>query len=287
MNALTDSKFHARPKALEGLPAFPAVARKLMEQVSKEDCSIAEVSKLIRTDAAFAAEVLKLANSAMFGLRYEVVSILHAISVLGMDRLKALVLTVGLRDLLAGARQMELVHRCWRHNLSTALTAEFLAEFCWLDKAVAYTAGLLHEIGRLALIMLHREKYQELVHLTESSGRELRECERTAFGIDSQQAGAWIAEDWGLPKELREVAACRDQPRSGGQMTLGRLIWLSCRISNEVGFVAIGKAGTHWDPSALQQFVPADLWPKMEPRMGELMEMVQFKINVFECEFHH
>ncbi len=255
-----------------------------MDLVGRENVPIPDVSRLIRTDAAFTAEVLRLANSAMFGLRYEVVSILHAISVLGMDRLKALVLTVGMRDFLSGASQMELMKRCWRHNLASALSSEWLADYCRVDKSVAYTAGLLHDLGRLALMMMNPAQYHELIRMVEETGQDIAECEKLAFGIDTCEAGVWVAQDWSLPAALREVICCHHQIPPAAACELSLVAPLGCRVADSLGFTVMGplpEDNHNW----VRESLPADLWEKVETRLPELYEMVPFKINLFECEF--
>jgi len=286
MSTTMSPRLGSRPQCLEGLPAFPAVARKLMDLVSREDCSIADVSRLIRTDASFTAEVMRLANSAMFGFRHEVVSILHAISVLGMDRLKGLVLTVGMRDFLAGARHMEMIRRCWRHNLACALTCEWLAQAWWLDKSVAYTAGLLHDLGRLALMMLHPTEYQNLAAMAQQTDMALAECEKRTFGIDSCEAGMWLAEDWRLPPALTDVICYHGKTIPNPDLGLPSLMSLSCLSADSMGFPVIGQAPP-WDLEILRIAIPEHLRERVEPRVVELPSVVPFKINVFECEFLH
>jgi hypothetical protein len=229
--------------------------------------------------------VLRLANSALFGRRYEVTSILHAISVLGIDRLKALVLTVGMRDFLAGRRQAALIKKCWRHNLGCAIAAEWLANFVWVDKSQAYTAGLLHDLGRLALMMVHPDRYGELVTLAEASGRELGELERIAFGTTAREAGAWVAAEWNLPQQMRSVVCTHGVLLSPCvELDCSGVAALACRLADWTGFSVIAPA-PEWDPDSVRACAPPELWSKIEPRTNELLETIPFRINAFECEF--
>lgn len=290
MNALVVSKAAAdpasanRPKALANLPPFPAIARKLLAAVSRESVTIPEITRLIKSDAAFTGEVLRLANSAIIGLRYEVVSILHAVSVLGMDRLKALVLTVGMRDFLQNARHAPFLKQCWRHQLASALIGEWLAEPCWLDSAACYTAGLLHDVGKLALGSIYPSQYDEVLRRARASGEDLRQLEQEAMGIDHREASRTIADEWALPRQLRKVLCLEESTGGDEAFTDATLILLSCHIADRMGFQIAGE-DAEWDVSLLEEGLPPEAWSAVSPKVRELREAVPYKINLFECEF--
>jgi len=216
-----------------------------------------EVSRLIRSDAVFTAEVLRLANSAVLGLRYEVISILHALSVLGMDRLRGLVLTVAMRDFFSTLKHDELLRRCWRHNLACAMIAEWAADSCWLDKNVAYTGGLLHGLGHLGMCALYPEEYI------------------AARGdVDAERTATWLVKEWGLPDTLAGLCRCHHaHPRDAS--TLPGLLNLACDCADMLGFSIVDQ-GRAWEPERYLQFLP---------RLPELPEIVPYRVNVFEQEF--
>ncbi|HTM51820.1 MAG TPA: HDOD domain-containing protein [Bryobacteraceae bacterium] len=116
--------------------------------------------QVLRTDAAFSAEVLKLGNSPLNACRGRISSVLQAVMMLGLERIKDLAATFSLRAFLEGGILNGTLRDCWRHNLATAILAERLARFLLLDGDICYTAGLLHDIGRLALIRARPDKYE-------------------------------------------------------------------------------------------------------------------------------
>ncbi len=265
------------------LPPFPAVARKLITLMGKPNFTIPEVSQLIRSDAVFAAEVLRLANSAMLGLRYEVMSIMHAISVLGMDRLRSLVMTVAMRDFLRGGKQLGLVRLCWRHNLATALVAEELAESCWIERSDAYTSGLLHDLGRLALISAYPVEYAAALAAWSESGEDSLQCEERALGINHCEAGLVLADTWALPSTMRAVLCMRAVPKTG-PFTVPRLVGVACGLAERLGFL-LGEPTVGWDMEWLEQELPPEIWRRVAPKAEALQETIPLKINLFECEF--
>ena len=131
---------------MQFLRPFPLVARRLLEVIDDEAMHLRELSRLLMSDAAFSSQVLRVANSALLGSRYEVTSIQRALSALGVHRLRALVLTVAVRNYM-GRGGTAAFGRCWRHNLGTALWCDMLADSCNVEKSVAYTSGLLHDTG--------------------------------------------------------------------------------------------------------------------------------------------
>jgi HD-like signal output (HDOD) protein len=268
---------------LTSLPPFPAVAKQLLTLTAQDNCTIPQVAGLVRSDAAFAAEVLRLANSALLGLRYEVTSILHGVSVLGMDRLRALVMTVALRDMVSSARHEDLLRRCWRHNLAGALIGEGLAELFWIDRAEAYTAGLLHDLGTMALVALYPQQYARLLE-RRSVERPIQDQERDELGASSTEAGIWLAEEWGLPSRIRHAIALPADATVDRIESLPELARVGCRLSSALAFglLPVDKPATAVEMEAL---VPCPVNSRLQDRLAELAVSVPVKINAFEGEF--
>lgn len=264
------------------LPPFPAVARKLLALLGQPRFTIPEVSQVIRADAVFSGEVLRLANSAMMGLRYEVVSIMHAISVLGVDKLRGLVLTVAMRDFLK-SNQSDLMKQSWRHNLSTALFAEALAEPCGIEASDAYSAGLMHDIGRLALIAAFPAQYAAALNAFAASAAGQPWSEEAHLGIGYEDAGRLVADAWGLPSVLRAVIAT-PRPAPGGQFSIPCLIYAASGLSERLGFTIEPKP-PDWSDDWARENLPQAAWPAIAPRLANCRESIPTRINLFECEF--
>lgn len=266
---------------------MPAVARQLLALLAKPNFTIPEVSQLIRADAVFAAEVLRLANSAMLGLRYEVMSIMHAISVLGVDRLRGLVLTVAMRRFLGTRSQAHLVKLCWRHNLATALWAESLAEPCGIERADGYAAGLLHDLGRLALIAAYPAEYHAAIEECREAGPGAVWSEGRYLGIELAEANGLIADEWGLPSALRAVLCTCRPPGVGAPgtlFTIPNLAYVACGLADRQGFT-VAPHVPEWDEGWAADCLPASVWPGLTPSLEELRESVATRVNLFECEF--
>jgi HD-like signal output (HDOD) protein len=265
------------------LPPFPAVAQKILELTGNGACPINDVARLVRTDAAFSAEVLRLANSAVLGLRFEVVNILQAVSLLGTARLNSLVLTIAVRDLVRDVRTNEALRLAWRHNFATALAAEWIAEPCGFERAAGYTYGLLHELGRLAMVLTFGYRYDAVLSRAARTDEDLEALERMALGVDHCQVGRWLAEHWCLPPKMTEAIASR-RPAPGGEFGVAHLSSLGCELADRAGFTVSGAAA-EWDLAVLDANLPPAALAVLKPMAQELRESLQQKVRLFESSF--
>jgi HD-like signal output (HDOD) protein len=174
--------------------------------------SFADIANLLRTDSVLTLELLRVANSPLFCCRREITSVYHAIAFLGLDLVRSLAVTAAMRGLL-GRRSGESVHACWRHGLATALLCKRLAGPMGLEDEHCYTAGLIHDIGQLALLQVFPE-YEDVIAAALDRGERLPEAEKRAFGIDHGEAGKWLLSRWECPFELQNVAALHENPPS-------------------------------------------------------------------------
>ena len=220
--------------ALKNLPPFPPVAGKVIGLLADDSASFREIADTLSTDAALSAEVLRLANSPLFGPRYGVNSTLHALTVLGVRRLTSLVLTLSMSKLLKRAAAGDMMCRSWRHNLACALAAKEFAHSFGRDANQAYNAGLFHDAGRLAFLIVDPRFYQEIA----GCEVDLRELELAHFGIDHCDAGAWVIEQWQLPEAFVEVARYHHAPQpENGELTM--LVNASCVVANRLEYSVV------------------------------------------------
>ena len=218
----------------DSIPPFPAVALKALKMMAGSDTSLLELCNLIRSDHAFSIAVLRLANSPLVAFSKEVTSIVQASMLLGFARLRSLAITVGLRSYFSNSCT-PLMSLCWRHSVACAILAERSAKSRFLDGEFAYTAGILHDIGRVALAMVEAETYANVVKRGADQPEDLLESERELCGIDHCEAGRSLMAAWDLPKVLVEIAACHHAPQP---LALGTrsLIAPSCALADALGF---------------------------------------------------
>jgi HD-like signal output (HDOD) protein len=227
------------PWAQLRLPPFPQVAVRVLKMASSENVQLLQLSELISSDPAFASEVLTVANSALYAPRYPVNSILQAIAVLGANTLQGMCITVGVRAYLGKSMRLPAMQCLWRHNLACALVAQRVARGGCIDKDQAYTAGILHDIGRFALAVILPKDYAELLETHRGPADSILQPERELFGWDHCETGRRLIADWNLPAEFDAVVLEHHAPRlQDGSWSLSELIKVSCRMADVAGFPA-------------------------------------------------
>jgi putative nucleotidyltransferase with HDIG domain len=226
------------PWALRLVPPFPAVAHRILALAAKEDVDPRELGDLVKMDPSFSAELLRFANSALFGLRREVTSLAQAILMVGTDRIKTMATMVALNRMVRSSVRVGALRKVWTHSLVTALIAEEAARIARVDRDVAYTSGLLHNLGTLGLMSAYPDEYSRMLEVSDDYGFDLLETERDLFEIDHCAAGAYLAQDWDFPDELAEALATHHDEPVAGDTGLDNLIRVSWRLADALGYAA-------------------------------------------------
>jgi HD-like signal output (HDOD) protein len=252
-------------RLLGRLPAFSPIAIRLLSVLSNDNVSFKEVARLIALDPVLAGEVLRLANSGLYGRWVEVRSILSAIALLGCGRLSQIALTAALWRGLP-RRTAPFIRDWWRHSIAAALIARQNSED--LSKDFAYTAALLHGVGQLALFQDSPRDYPQLVERAYADGVNLHERERDAVGVDHSLLAGHILESWGLPETLCEAATRHHDTETGSRLVLA--VQTGCAGAEYAGF---GRCGCQDLPA---QSV-TDLFA------GDYLNVLVAGVNGIEC----
>ena len=264
MSAYIASQPNPKRLALKNLPPFSPVATKLMELMRRENISFREAAELLKSDAALTAEVLRLANSPMAGLRFPTGSLLQALSVLGVSRIASLTTTLCVGRLLKPVARLPLMRRCWRHNLATALIASQWSGEYKVETERAYMFGLLAGLGRLALLVSDPDVYSQLAARAQAESKPLELLEHRFFGFDHRDAGRWLVMEWKLPPELNDVLV--GSPTEGPNADLALLIRESNAEATRLGFgVLEGVGGPQQD---VQSIAIAERVNQIEQELG-------------------
>jgi len=193
------------------LPAVPELYREITALLESDRGSVDQLAAVIGRDIAMTTMILKLANSAFFSLRQAVTSVAEAVSYLGIDLLKALVLAHGLFGQVGAFRipSFPLQH-LWQHSLAVGAAARRIAEAEDLGARRAneyFTAGLLHDIGILILASRFPEDYAKVLETNQRHGGELEASEYHVFGVTHGEVGAYLLALWGIPEPVVQAAA--------------------------------------------------------------------------------
>jgi putative nucleotidyltransferase with HDIG domain len=192
------------------LPSAPTVLVKVTQMIDDPSASFTGLGEAISADPSISMKVLRLVNSAYYGVRQRVGSLEHAISLLGLKVVKNLVLTATVFRVFSSARpgQAPLFDReqFWLHCVGTGIVARVLARHAApavaVDPEEAFAAGLLHDVGKIILDQHLHKQFDQALEESAASGTPLHQCENEVIGVNHAQIGGKLAERWKLPGEL-------------------------------------------------------------------------------------
>ncbi len=269
-------------RGLRRLPPFPAVATKLLRLLSNDEVAVKEIVGLIRADPALASELMRVVNSPLYGFPARISSIQNAVTLLGLQTVRGFALTVSMKGFLHTALRLDLLRRIWRHSLACGMLCEQISAACSPSQVSddrAYTAGLLHNVGRLGLFVAHPKAYAEL--LTAPANGDILERERNAFGLDHCEAGAWLAHSWGLPQDLEAVIASHHEAPSTTAFELADLVRVSVLLADSLGFDVV--LPTHTYPLAeIRALLPAPAQYRFDPDPDALTAKLSDRLDTFD-----
>lgn len=221
--------------AAEKLPPFPDVAWKVLGLIRKM-ASVKQIESVIKYDPTIAARILSLSQSAYYRRAGKVSSLQDAIVVLGNQKLVEVILAACavhyFRGQVSGYRLNE--RELWRHSVSTAVLSEKLAlRFRKRRVLTAYTAGLLHDIGKTVLDLYAKIYLHIDLNQIRKSGIQFIEAERRALGIDHQELGQLIARSWNFPPEVTVAIGNHHFPQKAKtDQDMAAIVYIADRLVN-------------------------------------------------------
>ncbi len=277
------------------LSSLPEIYIRVSELLESDRATAKEIGEVVESDPALSSRILKLVNSAFYGFPNTVGSISKAITILGRDRLKNLLIGTVLSGVF-GKIDNPLFHmeEFWRHSVKTALLSRYL---CLLRETeeltgVSFTAGLLHDIGRLILAQKLPQYTAVIQHAVEEEGKPVCEAERSLLGFDHCDVGAAFIRKWGLPEPLAEAAQFHHQADLARQDQ--ELVWL-IHVANQLVFLTppfeddeVGYALEDipgWERLCLSEHSITQAIEQAEEQVHEVMEslgMLQMRIDLDE-----
>lgn len=201
---------------VKDLAVLPQVVFKIMESTANTDTSAIDLERNIQVDPGFSTKVLQMANSAYFALPRRITSIRDAVQFLGFKAVRQIAMSAGVFDLFVGKTDKESLRRraWWRHSLDSANCAKWIAgHYHSLNAEEAYTAGLLHLIGKTIMDRFDSERYNVVLAGMEQGIPELF-AESHFFGCNHSEVAYRICLQWGLPEELCEAVGYAEAPQN-------------------------------------------------------------------------
>jgi HD-like signal output (HDOD) protein len=209
------------------LPSVPALYSEMIEALQDPEADVNTIAAIIARDGAMTAKILKLVNSAFFGLGHKIADPNEAVAYLGTDTIKSLALCA---NAFSEFEQAQLpgftVESLWEHCLLAARAAKVVAIYEDADRKLAdeaYAAGLLHDLGKLVFAANLTDEYRQILDLARQKKISLVAAEREVFGADHADIGGYLLGLWGLPVPVVEAIALHHRPRTVTQKTFSPL----------------------------------------------------------------
>jgi HD-like signal output (HDOD) protein/CheY-like chemotaxis protein len=215
--SLADQSLRQLVARMDRLPSIPSLYVELVESLEDPDTGIEAVGEIVAKDMAMTAKILKLVNSAFFGLGRQISSATEAATYLGLDTIKALVLSIHAFSEFARHQPGGFsIDTLWTHSQYTAGLAKQIARVQQAGTKImdeSFVAGLLHDTGKLVLASNFPEQYDGMLASGPSAGPALVNAEQNAFGANHAEVAGYLLGLWGLPIPVVEAVALHHQPR--------------------------------------------------------------------------
>jgi len=202
-------------KKVTTIATLPEVTVQIIKTVEDPKSSAQQLHKIVSHDPALATRILKVVNSAFYGLPGQIGSIERAIVLLGLNGIKNIAVAASLGQLFRGAPLCEgfTAKDLWTHCIAVGVTARDLARNMKIDLPdEAFLAGLIHDVGILLSLQVYPEKLREVCEAAKGGAASFCELERQIIGLDHQQLGMGLAEQWKFPRACQLVAGYHHQP---------------------------------------------------------------------------
>ena len=223
-------------ESLKKVPPFPPIAAKLLKLLARPAVDANEIADLIASDATFTARLLQRVNSAQFGAISEVTSVRRAVALLGLDHTRRITLAHATAAFADSSLGTEAMRRCWQHTVATAVIADEISSACEAFAGAAFTAGIMHDIGRLGLLVAYPQEYEQVIRNAAERSLDVLDFEEEEFGANHATAGRLLAERWGLPAEMGVIAGRHHDPCGGAELDLLRIVHVACRMADVLGY---------------------------------------------------
>jgi putative nucleotidyltransferase with HDIG domain len=227
---------------VKDLPPMPAVIMKAMEAAQDPDVPIRTLQLLISQDQALSAKILRIVNSAMYSLRREVSTVSHAVSVLGINTVKSVIMAVSVERVFQTSKDLG-TKLMSDHSWGAALAARAIAKRANYENVEeALICGLMHDLGKPVMMQNLKARYTEIVSEVYKGNANFHQQELLAFGFSHAHVGALLARKWNFPPQLAEAVGYHHNPISAPVhkklaciINLGNLLMVSLGVGFEKG----------------------------------------------------
>lgn len=238
-----------RIRRIEEVPTLPVIITRILEVLEDEKSTAKDLERVVSRDQSIASRVLRIANSAYYGFPRRIATIHRAIVILGFETVKALALGSSIFETLFPSGRSTYFNRTayWLHSIACSQSATALAQESGdTNPQEAFLAGLIHDIGMVAMDHMMHQEYCRLLDRAVQQAVPLHELEREAWGFDHGEVGSWLGERWKFPVPLLDAIRFhhRLSDSASPSTPLVSIVHLADFCSNSAG---LGATGNHED----------------------------------------
>jgi putative nucleotidyltransferase with HDIG domain len=219
ISASSETKIKQVIASIRNLPTPPIVFAQIQKVINNPDTSVTDIASILSEDPAMSVKVLKLTNSAFYGLSREIDSIKHAVMIIGLEAVKNLVLSASVLNMFKASDSNREYHEgFWRHSLATAFAARLIAKKFKSGRVFnpdpAFSAGLVHDIGKMVICCFMGKEHQLIMEYLKAQ-TELTDmnAEQAILNYDHAGLGRQLAVNWKLPSRLADSIGYHHQPQ--------------------------------------------------------------------------
>jgi HD-like signal output (HDOD) protein len=255
-------------RCLGELPPFSPILNRLLASLAKEDVSFNKLGDLIEKDPVMAGNLLHLVNSALYARRGSINSVRHALSLLGINKLRNAVLGMSITRMWNQVRTPPSwsMARFNMHSSAAAILSDLLSQRLSVDYAEgAFVAGLLHDVGRLLIALGLPEEYGRILLMHEQEGKPLLECEMEVAGLTHPELSAEALAHWNLPEPIQNAVRHHHTPEldraaiGPEEVRLSRILDAANQYVNSMGVSILKKCPESADATLIEGLgLPAD-----------------------------
>jgi putative nucleotidyltransferase with HDIG domain len=227
-------------REIDRLPALPAIVADLLQSMDQEDIDLGTLAGKIALDQTLVACTLRYASASRYGTSGKAATIQQAISLIGLEQVRNLVTTAALSAAFPAADCPGFdFNAFWRHSIATAVCARVLARHLHLHQDFAFTAGLLHDIGRLVLATLFPHHYAQVIVCRAAHDCYPLEAERMVLGLDHIDAGNALADHWRFAPLLQHAINGHHAPEASGSGSVASLVNVADAIAHALDLAGV------------------------------------------------
>lgn len=201
-----EDKIKSQIFRIKELPTLPIVVNRVLKLISDPKATAQDLNKIIASDMALASKILRLANSAFYGLSRQVTTITEAVIYLGFNTVKAMALSISVFDIFKNSdTHYRYFSResLWRHALACGIISRKIGQkIKYGEPETIFLSGILHDIGKLVIDFQHHSEFLKILEIADKKHVYINQAETEVLGVDHAMVGYWLAQWWKLPSEF-------------------------------------------------------------------------------------